>query len=380
MANEDKATRYHRLQRRASMAAAAIGATTVLLFLVTGISATVRDAVALVLGPSFFISIAAYVAVLALAYELVQLPLGFYRGVVLERRYGLSTQTTASWMLDRLKAGALGLVFGIAGATLVLSLIAWSPGYWWLLGTVAFAGIFVVLAQLLPVVLLPIFYELKPLDRPALADRLVALTDRALGMRKTSHDGRAVLGVFEWRLSDRTRRANAALTGIGRTRRILISDTLLDDHSDDEIEVILAHEIGHHVHRDIWRGLAAEVLVIAAGLFVADRALALVVDRFGLAGKGDIASLPVVVLAAGAVSLAMRPLANAMSREHERRADRYALEMTGNAGAFIGAMKRLSARNLAEERPSRVVEMLFHSHPPTSARIAAAQAWMGKRD
>ncbi len=142
--------------------------------------------------------------------------------------------------------------------------------------------------------LLPLFYDFKPLERPALADRLVALAERA---------GARVLGVFEWRLSDRTRKANAALTGIGRTRRILLSDTLLAEHSDDEIEVILAHELAHHVHRDIWTGIALEAALILAGFYLANVALMTFAGSFELMGKADVAALPLLVLAAGAVSI-----------------------------------------------------------------------------
>jgi len=185
--------------------------------------------------------------------------------------------------------------------------------------------------------------------------------------------------VFEWRMSEKTRKANAALTGLGRTRRILLSDTLLAEHSDDEIEVILAHELSHHVHHDIWKGLAVEAVLLTTGLYLSDRVLAMVSGRFGLTGKDDVAALPLLVLALGAVSIVLLPVVNALSRAHERRADRYALEMTGNAAGFMSAMKRLGAQNLAEERPSRLVEILFYSHPPMAARIDAARVWESRR-
>ena len=152
--------------------------------------------------------------------------------------------------------------------------------------------------SLRPCVLLPLFYEFKPLDRDALVTRLVGLADRA---------GARVMGVFEWRLSDKTKKANAALAGIGQTRRIIISDTLLAEHSDDEIEVILAHELAHHVHRDIWKGIALETVLIALGFYLADRVLTRFAGSFGLMGKGDVAALPLLLLAAGAVSLALMP-------------------------------------------------------------------------
>lgn len=368
--NEDKATRYHRLHRRAALSATGLGALFLLLLVVTGWSASLRETAAASAGGSFSLTVVVYVVLVALLSEAVELPLAFYQGVTLERRYGLSTQTTMRWWLDRLKANAVGLAFAVVGALIVCYLLRWSPQYWWVAAAFCFALILVVLAQLAPVLLLPLFYTVKPLQRPALVDRLVALAQRA---------GARVLGVFEWRISDRTRKANAALTGIGRTRRILLSDTLLAEHSDDEIEVILAHELAHHVHHDIWKGLALETALLTLGLYLTNRVLDASTGRFGFAGKTDVAALPLLVLTGGAVSLLLMPFVNALSRVHERRADRYALEMTNNAGAFMTAMKRLGAQNLAEERPSRLVELLFYSHPPLAARLEAARLWESRR-
>ena len=343
-----------------------LGIVFLVLLVVTGASAALRAYSSSLGGPSFVPTLIVYVVLLGLINEAISLPFAFYQGVTLERRYGLSTQTTARWWLDHLKAGGVGLVFALLGALIVCSLIRWDPDRWWLLSAAVFTLILVGLVQLAPVVLLPLFYEFKPLDREALVKRLVALAERA---------GARVMGVFEWRLSDRTKKANAALAGIGQTRRIIISDTLLAEHSDDEIEVILAHELAHHVHRDIWKGIALETVLIALGFYLADRVLTRFAGSFGLMGKGDVAALPLLLLAAGAVSLALMPLANALSRAHERRADRYALEMTKNVPAFVSAMKRLGVQNLAEEHPSRLVEILFYTHPPIAARIDAAQAW-----
>jgi STE24 endopeptidase len=370
MANEDKATRYHRLRRRASLAGTGLAAAWLVALLITGWSASLRDLAAGLAGQSFLPTVVCYVVIIAILTEVIQMPLAFYQGVVLERRYELSTQTSWRWCLDQVKATALGLLFGIVGAVIVWGLLRTTPEWWWLAAAVCFVLLVVVLAQLAPVALLPLFYTFTPLDRPALVQRLVALAERA---------GARVLGVFEWRLSDRTRKANAALAGIGRTRRILLSDTLLAVHSDDEIEVVLAHELAHHVYHDIWKSIALEALLMTAGFYVADRVLGRAVGYFGIVAKQDVAALPVLVLAGGAVSLAMLPLVNALSRAHERRADRYALEMTGNAAAFSSAMKRLGAQNLAEEQPSRLVQILFHSHPPIADRLEAARVWQNTR-
>ena len=368
--NEDKASRYHRLRRRASVSGAALAAVWLLLLLVTGWSASLRDVAAAAAGHAFVSTIVCYVVLVALLTEALQLPVAFYEGVILERRYGLSAQTAGGWWLDRLKTGGVAVVLAVLAALVAWSLLRWSATYWWLVASGCFVAILVLLVQIGPVLLLPMFYTLKPVRRPALGLRIARLAERA---------GTGVLGVFEWPLGNQTRRANAVLAGIGRTRRILLSDTLLAEHSDDEIEVVLAHELAHHVHHDIWKAMALDAGLIVVGFYLADLALRAAVGHFGLSSVDDIAGVPLLVLTGGAVSLALVPVANALSRAHERRADRYALTMTGNPKAFTSAMRRLAVQNLAEERPSRLVEVLFCSHPPVAERLEAARAWEAGR-
>jgi len=307
-----------------------------------------------------------YVALLSVAGEIVGFPLAVYSGFLLERRYGLSNERFSSWLKDRAKAFGVSLVLAVGGATLIYGLIRLSPDRWWVAAGAAFALILVGLTNIGPVLLLPLFYPVKPLDREALRSRLIALAERA---------GARVLGAYEWGLSAKTKKANAALAGIGGTRRILVSDTMLAEYSDDEIEVVLAHEIAHHVHGDIWKGIAFESALIVIGFYLASRVLAALAVPLGLRGVDDVAGLPLLLLAAGAVSLAMVPVAHAMSRGFERKADSFALDLTRNPSAFISAMRRLGAQNLAEEHPSRVVQWLFYSHPPMHDRISAAQAF-----
>jgi STE24 endopeptidase len=184
-----------------------------------------------------------------------------------------------------------------------------------------------------------------------------------------------VNGVFEWVLSSHTRKANAALAGLGSTRRILLSDTLLADYSEDEIEVILAHELAHHVHRDLWRGIAMQTVALFAGFYLASLALSAIAEPLALRGTSDPAGLPALLLLGGVWTFVLMPVVNAMSRAQERAADRYALTTTRNVDAFVTAMKRLSQQNLAEEYPSKLVRFLFYSHPPIRERIDAARAF-----
>jgi len=368
--NEDRATRYHRLKRRLGI----LGWVWTLLLLVgltwTGWSVTLREVAESAAGsltgfPGLpVLTVLIYVVLLSFLNEIGSLPIGWYSGHVVERRYGLSNESLGHWTTDEVKSLGIGMLLGCGAATLIYFLIRLSPGWWWLSAGALFTLIIVGLTNLAPVLLLPLFYTVKPLDREALRARLLALAERA---------GARVLGAYEWGLSAKTKKANAALAGIGGTRRILVSDTMLAEYSDEEIEVVLAHELAHHVHGDIWKGLVFESALMLAGFYLAARTLAGLSVRFGLRDVADPAGLPLLLLAAGAVSLVMMPVAHAVSRAYERSADRFALDLTKNPGAFISAMRRLGAQNLAEENPSKLVQWLFYSHPPIRERIAAAR-------
>ena len=363
---EDKSTRYHRLKRRADIAGLLWGAALLLLLSFSGGARGLRDLARGVTGGELYATVALVVLAVVLLHEIVALPLAWYSGFVLERRYELSRQTPRGWALDHVKGTVLSAGLTIGGALVVYGAMAHAPRLWWLVAGGVFACLFVGLANLAPVLLLPIFFTFKPLERDALRGRLEQLAARA---------GTRIVGVYEWALGTRTRKANAALAGLGNTRRILVSDTMLEQYSDDEIEVVLAHELGHHVHHDIWRGLALEVGLILLGCFAADQGLRRLGPIVGLEGLADPAGVPLVAAAAGAVSLVLLPFGLALSRRHERRADRFALDLTKNPGAFLTAMRRLGAQNLAEDQPSRIVQWLFHSHPPLQERLDAAREW-----
>lgn len=374
--NEDRSARYHKLGRWAAIVSTAWSAGLLLLLAATPASLWLRgvaERIAALSSPSWLFPSAvvlAYVALLALIHEIGAVPISFYRSYLLEHRYDLSTETIGGWVIDQLKGGALGAVLSFAGCSLLYLAMRTSPGWWWAIAAAGFAAVAVVLTQLAPVLLLPIFFTFRPLGRPELRERLLELSRRA---------GVAVTDACEWQVSDKTRKANAALAGLGRTRRVLISDTLLASHPDEEIELILAHELGHQVRHDLWRGIAVQTLVMALGLFVASRVMGALAPGLGWFGVADVAGLPVLLLAVGLLSLVLLPVVNALSRSMERAADRFAVELTGNAVAFATAMQRLGVQNLAEERPSRLARWLFYTHPPVAERIAAARRWADSR-
>lgn len=369
--NEDKATRYHRLKRRAHVAGLVAGVLLLAGFAISPANVALRDAVeqlaARVAGAPLarWLAIALYVTALVFLAEAVALPLAWYRHFV-ERRYGLSTESGGKWLAGHLKASAIGWVLSAGAGLVVFGAIDRWPSAWWLITGAVFAAVSALLAVAAPVVLFPIFYRFVPLARDDLRQRLLGLAARA---------GTRVLGVYEWKLGARSRTANAALVGLGPTRRILVSDTLLHDYTDDEIEVILAHELAHHAHGDIRRGLWLDAALTLVTLGLVHLVVSRAAPWVGLAGIGDLAALPAMLLVGALVSVAATPWVNAISRRHERRADRYALELTGNADAFVSAMRRLGQQNLADIEPSRLVEWLFHTHPPLGQRIEAARDW-----
>jgi len=369
--NEEKATRYHRLKRRASVLSLAWSAVLLWALMLTGGNVTLRNGaewlaslVGVTSSPGLIVAL--YVSLLMLLNEVGDLPLSFYSGFLIEQRYGLTNQRLRGWIGDQAKALVLGIILATVAATIVYAFIRWVPGVWWAPAGLTFAVLIVGLANVAPVVLLPIFYTVKPLDRETLRGRLMSLAE---------HAGAQVVGAYEWGLAEKTRKANAALAGLGSTRRILISDTMLSEYSEDEIEVVLAHELGHHVHGDIWKGLFFEGGLIVAGFYLAFLVLGAAAPALHLAGPADPAGMPLLIIAGGIVTVVMIPAANALSRRYERSADRFALELTRNPAAFISAMRRLGAQNLAEENPSRVVQWLFYSHPPIADRIASARAF-----
>jgi STE24 endopeptidase len=359
--NLSKASRYHRARRRADGAAILAGAALLITLLLTPGSVAVRAAVNA--------SPAGYAAVLCVLAAAVLVPFAWYRGCRLERQYELSDVRFRSWLAGQLKAGALMLAIAAPAGDLVYRAMRW-PSVWWLVAAVGCAAAMALVTAAGPVLLLPLLHGSRPLEREVLRHRLERLSRRA---------GVPVLSVHEVPLGERTRRASAALVGAGTTRRILLSDTLLASYSDDEIEVVLAHEMGHHVHRHMLKAGVVELILLLAGFRLAAAALDASWRWLGLASPADPAGMPLVVLAVGGVLVAATPLVNAWSRAHERRADQFALETASEPGAFIPAVRRMSAHNLAEDRPSSAAFLFFHTHPTAEERIAAARDVLAAR-
>lgn len=286
---------------------------------------------------------------------------------MLPHRFGLSNQSHWDWVLDQLKSGLIGGLLGLVLIQVMYVCLTIWPDTWWLPVGIVYLFFGVVLAAVAPVLIAPLFFKFTPLgeEHQALADRLMALAKNA---------GTRVRGVYRFDMSRRTNAANAALMGLGRSRRIVLGDTLLDGFTADEIETVLAHELAHQVHRDIPLGMVVQSVITLFGLWSASLALKWGVDVFGLDGVDDIAGLPWLMLVIGAFGLVTMPLVNGWSRWRERMADRYAVQATGKPLAYASALVRLTDQNLGELEPPRWVEILLHSHPPLGERIITARS------
>ncbi|HKD45818.1 MAG TPA: M48 family metallopeptidase [Candidatus Angelobacter sp.] len=317
-------------------------------------------------GDHYTLSLFLYIFLLSVISKFLGAGLDLY-GYRLERRYHLSRQKLGSWIGDQFKAWGLGLILGAVVAEIVYGSMRVSPEYWWIIAWLVFIPLLIFFTQIAPVVLFPLFYKFSPLQNEELKARLVRLGERA---------GTRVRDVYEWKLSEKSRKANAALTGLGSTRRIILADTLLENYDGDEIEAVLAHELGHHVHRHMMKMIVVQFLVTLLGFWAANEALYYAIyDLRMFQHLTDFANLPLLALVFSLLSVLLMPALNAFSRFTEREADLYCWKSVPSIVPYVTAMKKLNQQNLGESHPSRLVEILFHSHPPVFKRIAAAEEW-----
>jgi STE24 endopeptidase len=361
-----EAQRYSRIHRWLGIADLALGLVFLIALLATGLNGTLRDVAYRASFQTYSLAVFFYVLMLMLIGKVLGFGLDYY-GFRLEHRYNLSNQRLGSWLWDETKGFLVGLVLGVIVVELLYFLIRQAPQYWWLIGWAAFLGLFVLIAQLAPVLLFPIFYKFEPLQDEGLKSRLVTLSERA---------GTRVRGVYKWNLSEKSKKANAALTGLGNTRRIILADTLLESYSPDEIEAVLAHELGHHVHNHILKSIFIQAGITLVGFWAANWVLHYAMERWHIFDQlSDFANLPLLILVSTLLSFLLMPALNAFSRYNERQADRYAFRSIASVGPFITSMNKLADQNLAERTPSPWVEWFFHSHPAVSRRVTAAEEW-----
>ena len=309
-----------------------------------------------------------YCALLLFAFAIgalqsaLTLPFLWYSGFHLEHRFGLSNQSAGRWALERLK----GLSIGVPLAAGIFCILYFCLGrfglFWWFPVGITLTLLSVVLARIAPVLFMPMFYRFTPIADGSLKERILGLCERT---------GVHVEGVFSFNLSKNTRKANAAFTGIGRSRRIILGDTLVRGFSEDEIETVFAHELGHYHFGHIRTGMIAGTVSTFAGLYVTARLYDASTAALHFSSLTDLAALPLLAIWLALFGLVTSPLGNMISRHHERQADAFAVRTTGKRDAFASALRKLSATNLADPSPHPIVEFMFYSHPPIAKRIRA---------
>jgi STE24 endopeptidase len=366
LSDSPESRRYNRIKRWLGLTDFVLGFGLLVVLLATGWTGWLRDLAERIAAQNYAFAVFFYVLMLMIISKMLGTPLDYY-GFRLEHRYNLSNQRLRSWLWDECKGFLIGLVMATVVVELLYMLMRQTPEHWWVVAWIIFLGLVVLLAQLAPVVLFPIFYKFEPLENEELKRRLIVLSERA---------GTRIRGVYKWHLSEKSKKANAALTGLGATRRIILADTLLDNYSDDEIEAVLAHELGHHVHRHILKSIFVQAAITFCGFWLANEVLRYAVERRHLfETMSDFANLPLLILVSTVLSFMLMPALNAYSRFNERQADRYCFQSVASVDPFISSMNKLAEQNLAEKTPSRWVEWLLHSHPAITKRVAAAEAW-----
>jgi STE24 endopeptidase len=362
---QKRAKEYARIRRRLMLVDLMIGIVYLLGWLFGGWSIALRNWL-LQYTTSDAILVTGFLFIFGGIYFLINLPLAYFSGYILPHRFDMSNQTQKGWISDQVKGILIAGVLGLVLIQIIYLVLRTAPDTWWLWAAAVILFFNVLLANLAPVLIAPLFYRFEPLheSRSDLAARLTQLANAA-NVR--------VKGVYRFDMSRRTKAANAALFGLGNTRRIILGDTLLDEFADDEIETILAHELGHHVHKDIPLGIVVSAFVNLFGLFLAAVGLGFGVEYFGFTGVSDVAAMPLLALIIGAFGLLTMPLENGFSRWRERMADRYALAVTGKNNAYAAALTRLANQNLSDVDPEQWVEWLLYSHPALKKRIRMAE-------
>ncbi len=354
-----EAKQYHAIKNRLFFVHLGLNVLFLVLFFLSGFSEQIRS-MAFGLSNNYYLGNAIYLMGFFAILLLINLPLDIYEGFFLEHRYQLSNQAFLSWSIDEMKKALLsGLIMLIAIEVVYFFLRAF-PNQWWLLATFFWLFFSLILARLVPTVILPLFYKYKDFDNAQIKGRIISLFQKV---------GLKLKDIYLIDFSSKTKKVNAMVCGLGRNRRVILTDNLLNLFSDGEIESIVAHEMGHYVHKDIIKLTAFNTLLTFGSFYLMNLVLKHTLKFTHISSVDDIAFLPVMALVFLLFSFLMMPLANAFSRFLEEQADRYSLFLTQNAKDFMAAFEKLGEMNLSEFQPSALVEMLFYDHPPLSKRI-----------
>jgi STE24 endopeptidase len=359
-ASESK--RYQQLQHFATVLGIVLGIAA--LFAAVALGPWINSLIEHVIGPNRWVRLIALGFAYAAAFEILSLPLEFWSGYILEHRFKLSTQSLGKWLWKRIKMYLVGGPIGLLMLVGVYALLWFTGQWWWLAAAGGWLVVMLILGRIVPVLILPLFYKVTKIDDSSWVERF---------RRLAAGTGLNVEGVYRLELSAETKKANAALAGLGRSRRVLLGDTLLQEFQPEEIDVVFAHEVGHHVHRHLRKFIILDLIVTALVCFLVDRGLNFLAVPLGYPGPLDPAALPLFLLVFGVFGLLMMPARNALSRWFERQSDRFALQRTADPVAFTSAFSKLARLNKADPDPNPLLVWLLHDHPPIRERLKIAE-------
>jgi len=359
-----KAKKYEKIKLGLSISETVISLALILVFVISGLSAQLRDFV----YESYnnpYLRLIIFIGISGAGFSILTFPFSYIGGFWLEHRYNLSNQSFLAWIWEQIKALLVGIVLFLPLVLLFFYFLRNFPDNWWLLTATILFLFSVIIGRIAPQIILPLFYKFEHLDDEDILNRMKGLAEK----------GRFKLnGIYRFNMSKNTKKANAAFTGIGKSKRIILGDTLLDSFSADEIETVFAHEVGHYVHKHLMLGVITGTISSYLSLYLADIIYKKIIGVYSFQGIDDLAVLPALTLILSLITIIFSPLSNAFSRKHERQADRYALKNSSQPSAFISALEKLAEQNLADKTPHPLVEFLFHSHPSLQKRIQFSQS------
>lgn len=361
-AKQIQAKQYEKEKRLLGLASSLLLLLILLIFYYSGLSARIAQ---INLGSSIIWTFFIYVVSFQVLLVVFSLPLNFYSSFVHEHKWNFSNHTIKSWTWEQVKSFLVGLVI----ITLLMGLLFWimalSPQYWWLIAGLAMALVSVFFATIFPVVILPIFNKYTPIQNEELKDALKKIISK--GGLKSS-------GFFKMDMSRQTKKENAFLAGLGKTRRVVLADNLMENMSIPEIESIIAHEVGHFKYRHIWKNIVIGTIQQLFVFYILNLVMISIFPRFLSTTRWNLTLFPIFVILMGAISsFLFGPLSNTLSRYFERQADRTSLEMVENKEAFMTAIAGLADRNLSNAYPAWWVKLLYYSHPPIGERLITAE-------
>ena len=357
----EQAREYEAVHNRLFVVQTIVTLGLLLLFLFSGASALLADGLAVRFGADrWYLINAVYVAIVVFGFSACLFPFSYYGGHVLEHHYGLSNDSFGGWLTDFFKSLLLDLILIVILFSVIYALLRWMPNWWWLFSTLFYILFSVAISTIYPIWIMPLFHQFEPIEEGELSQAIRALVEKA---------GIKISGVYKWGLESKTSTANAAFTGIGKTRRIILSDTLLSDYTQEEILAILAHEVGHCKNRDTTRLMLTGSILAFLGFFLAHLFLSKGTALFGFEHIYDIGAAPLFMLALFIFSLVSMPFSNMHSRRREYAADAYAAQNIGSAEPLVSALEKLADQNLADREPAAWIEFFLHSHPSIGRRI-----------